>query len=95
MEVYDELEKALKEIERLKEEYVMLQNASDEVEEEKDREIGRLTAESTKWESKFYDEAKKVDKAIEYIEERKKLNWYADGVFVYELLNILQGVDEE
>ena len=36
--------------------------------EEKDKEIARLTAESTKWESKFYDEAKKVDKAIEYME---------------------------
>lgn len=59
------------------------------------QEIERLTFESTKWESKFYDEAKKVDKAIEYIEERKNLNWYADGVFVYELLNILQGVDKE
>ena len=31
-----------KEIERLKEEYVMLQNASDKVEEEKDKEIERL-----------------------------------------------------
>ena len=36
----------------------------------------------------------RIDKAIEYIEERKKLNWYADGVFVYELLNILQGSDK-
>lgn len=35
-------EKNLKEIERLKEEYVMLQNASDKVEEEKDQEIDRL-----------------------------------------------------
>lgn len=34
------------------------------------------------------------EKAIEYIEERKNLNWYADGVFVYELLNILNGGDE-
>lgn len=33
------------------------------------KEIQRLTLESTKWESKFYDEAKKVDKAIEYIEK--------------------------
>lgn len=31
-----------KEIERLKEEYMILQNASDEVEEEKDKEIERL-----------------------------------------------------
>ena len=30
------------EIERLKEEYIMLQNAGDEVEEEKDKEIERL-----------------------------------------------------
>ena len=34
-------------------------------------------------------------KAIEYIEKRKNLNWYADGVFVYELLNILQGEENE
>ena len=31
-------------------------------------QINHLTAESTKWESKFYDEAKKVDKAQEYID---------------------------
>lgn len=31
-----------KEIERLKEDYIILQNASDEVEEEKDKEIERL-----------------------------------------------------
>lgn len=49
------------EIKRLKENYMILQNASDERENE-------LIAESTKWESKFYDEAKKVDKAIECID---------------------------
>lgn len=48
MNVYDipilveQLEKANKEIKILKEEYVMLQNASDEVEEEKDKKIERL-----------------------------------------------------
>lgn len=36
------LEMQKEEIKRLKEEYVMLQNASDKVEEEKDREIERL-----------------------------------------------------
>ena len=47
MNVYDipilveQLEKANKEIKRLKEEYMILQNASDEVEEEKDKEIER------------------------------------------------------
>ena len=34
--------KMQEEIERLKEEYIILQNASDEVEEEKDKEIERL-----------------------------------------------------
>ena len=34
--------KMQEEIKRLKEEYVILQNASDEVEEEKDKEIKRL-----------------------------------------------------
>ena len=33
----------------------------------------------------------RIGKAIEYIEERKKLNWYADGIFVYELLKLLGG----
>lgn len=42
-----------------------------------------------------FELSKRIDKAIEYIEKRKNLNWYADGVFVYELLNILQGVDKE
>ena len=41
-ELNKEIEKQAKEIERLKEEYIMLQNASDEVEEEKDKEIERL-----------------------------------------------------
>ena len=60
-------------------------------------EIEKLTAESTKWESKFYDEAKKVDKAIEYI------NWVWNNtnkptntiVALRTLENILQGSDKE
>lgn len=52
--------------------------------EEMPREIDRLLEENDELQDR-------IDKAIEYIEERKKLNWYADGVFVYELLNILQG----
>lgn len=38
----DRVHEQYDEIERLKEEYVMLQNASDKVEEEKDKEIERL-----------------------------------------------------
>ncbi len=61
------------------------------------QEIERLTFESTKWESKFYDEAKKVDKAIEYI------NWVWNNtnkptntiVALRTLENILQGSDKE
>ena len=90
------------EIKRLKEEYVMLQNASDEVEEEKDREIERLTLESTKWESKFYDEAKKVDRAIEYLEsyntDFKNCRFGEAPISMRELgdlLDILKGVDKE
>ena len=52
---------------------------------EMQKEIERLTAESTKWESKFYDEAKKVDKAIEYIEKG------AD----FKSLYFIKGQDEE
>ena len=45
-------------------------------------------------EEKLKDYKQRNEKAVEYIEERKNLNWYAEGVFVYELLNILQGGDE-
>ncbi len=90
------------EIKRLKEEYMILQKASDEVEEEKDEEIARLTAESTKWESKFYDEAKKVDKAIEYLEsyntDFKNCRFGEAPISLRELgdlLDILKGSDKE
>lgn len=46
-------------------------------------------------EDNLIDYKSRNEKAIRYIEERKNLNWYADGVFVYELLNILNGSDEE
>lgn len=73
------------------------------------KEIERLTAESTKWESKFYDEVKKVDKAIEYIENEMPCLWEVDDIWEdidgnyqhnykeYEpqiLLNKLKGEDE-
>ena len=63
---------------------------------EQEQKIGKLTAESTEWESKFYDEAKKVDKAIEYIEY-----YLAKGKtknhrkFDTSVLDILKGVDKE
>lgn len=88
--------KMQEEIKRLKEDYMILQNASDEVEEEKDKEIERLTAESTKWESKFYDEAKKVDRAIEFMNNTFNISSVKE---MYEIMNkleeILQGSDKE
>lgn len=68
------------------------------------KEIGRLTAESTKWESKFYDEAKKVDRAIEYIEKNSyttietidDINYFIVRLDkCVDLLDILKGVDRE
>ena len=58
-------------------------------------EIERLTAESTKWESKFYDEAKKVDKAIEYIEENSfAIHETLKSIVIGEkVLEILKGED--
>ena len=82
-EIFNELyDDATEEIERLKEEYMILQNASDEVEEEKDREIERLQDLCNKYEKEHkttYEIWKKdiylynslvdrIDKAIEYIE---------------------------
>lgn len=64
-------------------------------------EIERLTAESTKWESKFYDEAKKVDRAIEYIEKNVWSCYILDDekelieTDSEELLEILKGSDKE
>ena len=73
--------------------------------ETKDKEIEKLTAESTKWESKFYDEAKKVDKAIEYIKEKydyilgddKFLDHdeRIDRKQILRILGILKGSDKE
>ena len=61
-----------------------------------EKEIERLTAESTKWESKFYDEAKKVDKAIEFMNCTFNISSVKE---MYEIMNkleeILQGSDKE
>ena len=70
------------EIERLKEEYMILQNASDEVEEELQQ---------------------RIDKAIEYIENKNKYldseNYYQvfeyRDIYLKPLLDILKGVDKE
>ena len=62
----------------------------------KNKEIERLTAESTEWESKFYDEAKKNDRAIEYCKElmlfKKNSRQYLIGKCMLETLG---GVDKE
>lgn len=62
-------------------------------------EIDKLTFESTKWESKFYDEAKKVDKAIEYIKFNATSNYFDAEKNMFrreiDLLEILCGSDKE
>ena len=63
-----ENKKLNQEIKRLKEEYVMLQNASDEVEEEKDKEIERLNKENKRKEKVIVDLIEKIDNAIDYVE---------------------------
>lgn len=68
-----------------------------------EQEIERLTFESTKWESKFYDEAKKVDRAIEFIKENEnnissikdlENNKTYNSALLY-VKSILQGSDKE
>ena len=99
-----------KEIKRLKEEYVMLQNASDKVEEEKDREIERLQDLCNKYEKEHkttYEIWKKdiylynsmvdrIDKAIEYMNYTFNISSVKE---MYEIMNelekILQGSDKE
>ena len=59
--------------------------------DEKDKEIERLTAESTKWESKYYEEAKKNDKAIELLNAYTR-NYMPGELYIKEmLLDILKG----
>ena len=86
----ENLKKEEQEIKRLKEEYVMLQNASDKVEEEKDKEIETLKADiyeawdnSTWWRNRYNaivkqndDNHKKLVKEQEKIEKAiEYINW--------------------
>lgn len=80
MEVYDELEKALKEIKRVKEDYMILQNASDEVEEELQDRIDKAI--------EYIEENKTIHECNEYSFD----NMLED---VIPLLNILKGSDKE
>lgn len=78
-------------------------NLAEELEKERkknkelEKEINRLTAESTHYESKYYNEAKKVDDAIEYIEDNVNYNELTDYGYidkkevVDKLINILKG----
>ena len=64
--------KMQEEIKRLKEEYVMLQNASDKVEEEKDREIERIQDLCNKYEEEHKTTFEEWKKAINIINEFDK-----------------------
>lgn len=63
-----------------------------------EKEIGKLTAESTEWESRFYDEAKKVDKAIKLLEEAREnidLPWYDRQHLIEKTINELRGENND
>jgi cell fate (sporulation/competence/biofilm development) regulator YlbF (YheA/YmcA/DUF963 family) len=83
------------EIERLKEEYMILQNASDEVEEEKDKEIERLNSALKEYDRgtycKLINENRKLNNIINELEQElvKKLeavktikNTLGEGAYV-------------
>ena len=93
------------EIKRLKEEYVILQNASDEVEEEKDKEIERLNNDIKELLKENGNKEKVIKKQDNIIKEvRECINHYAieneDYSKIYndeekELLEILDKVDKD
>ena len=93
----EENDRLRKEIKRLKEEYVILQNASDEVEEEKDKEIERLNNiinELEKW------LGESIEKHTEdYLDWKYDRNVYLAGSKklqnVLDKLQELKGVDKE
>ena len=77
----------------IKEGTEFLDQLKDKVHEQQ-REIERLTAESTEWESKYYEEVKKNSKAIEYLEKKsKELEWW-DTDFMMTI-SILKGDSNE
>ena len=80
--------KMQEEIKRLKEEYVMLQNASDEVEEAKDREIERLNNII----NEFEDFITNVDSHINLGDESEEFILVRDK---WLELQELKGVNEE
>ncbi len=88
------INKQQEEIERLKEEYVMLQNASDKVEEEKDREIERLNNIINKT-------SKKLEMTLNCIkdymvENEEYIKIHTDYIYALEeQINILKGSDKE
>ena len=97
------------EIKRLKEEYMMLQNASDEVEEEKDKEIEKLntiieikTNRIQDLMSRLSKRQDRIDKAIECIDDEllvfgDETQWEDWEVrkYVFKALDILRGSDKE
>ena len=91
------------EIKRLKEEYMILQNASDEVEEEKDKEIEKLQDLCNKYEKEHkttYEIWKKDIYLYNSMVDRMNYTFNISSVKeMYEIMNelekILQGSDKE
>ena len=94
-DLYDENVKLKEEIKRLKEEYMILQNASDEVEEEKDKEIERLKAiiDKLNEKGKFLTEVanekqNRIDRTMAYNNFILKEEWYGGNEKKYAQRNI-------
>lgn len=108
---FGKIENQEQEIQRLKEEYMILQNASDEVEEKKDREIEKLntiieikTNRIQDLMSRLSKRQDRIDKAIEYIEKNSyttietidDINYFIVRLDKCpDLLDILKGSDKE
>lgn len=87
---YEKIQELQEEIKRLKEEYMILQNASDEVEEEKDKEIERLT--------NIINELEKYCKEMAHIEENEliAMNDFEEVyIDVLDKIKELKGSDKE
>ena len=98
------IERQDEQIERLKEEYMILQNASDEVEEEKDNEIERLNNIINELEErcKFFNEMSnekqnRIDRCMTFNNYILHESWYGgnEKKYAQRNINILLGKETE
>ena len=77
--------------------YTIIDTKKVDIQEELNKEINKLIAESTEWESKCYNLKERISKAIEYMENNSKISlddYVSITNFYKQLLDILKGVDK-